>query len=112
MMPNMRQALKGLGRRLSYQVIKQQVVDREAVQTSTKVMRASVVLTPMKPQAIAIKPEGQRTWKWWSGISATKLEVGWMLKPDGDGKRVYEVMEVADWSQARIYSYEFAEAPR
>lgn len=112
MMPSMRQALKGLTRRVAFQVIKQKVVDGEAVQDPRDLLRASVVLTPMTPRKIMIKPEGQRTWKWWTGTSTVKLELGWFLRPDHDKKKLYEVMEVADWGQARIYVYDFAEAPR
>lgn len=112
MMPNMRDGLRGFGRRISVQVIKQQVVDREAKQTHIDLMRASIVITPMPARKIAVKPEGQRHWKWWSGISSVKLELGWFLKPDRDGKKLYEVMEDEDWGQARIYAYGFAETPR
>lgn len=108
----MRAPLRGIGRRVSVQVIKQKVVDGEAVQAGVELERASIVLTPMTPRKIAIKPEGQRTWKWWTGTSTLKLELGWYLKPDRDLKKLYEVMEVSDWGQARVFLYDFAEAPR
>lgn len=111
-MPSMRQALRGLGRRVTVQVVKQKIVDHEAVQDPRDLLRATVVLTPMTPRKIQIKPEGQRQWKWWTGTSTVKLELGWYLRPDKDQKKLYEVMEVADWGQARIYVYDFAEAPR
>ena len=111
-MPNMRDALRGIGRRVSVQIIKQKIVDHEAVQDGIDLLRASIVIVPMPARKIAIKPEGQRTWKWWSGTSSKKLELGWFLKADKDGKRIYEVMEEEDWGQARIYAYGFAESPR
>ncbi|MES2155470.1 MAG: hypothetical protein V4510_10080 [bacterium] len=112
MMPNMRQALRGLGRRVSVQVIKQKVVDFEAVQDHRDLLRASVVLLPMPARKLMVKPEGQRSWKWWEGTSSVRLELGWFLRVDKDRRKVYEVMEVSDLSQARIYAYQFAEAPR
>lgn len=112
MMPNMRDALRGMGRRVTAQVIKQKVVDFEAVQDPRDIIRASIVLLPMPARKIAIKPEGQRAWKWWEGTSTVKLELGWFLRPDKDKKKLYEVMEESDWGQARIYAYGFAEAPR
>lgn len=111
-MPNMRDATRGLTRRVTGQVIRQKVEDHEAVQNPIDLLRASVVLTPMTPRKIAIKPEGQRKWKWWTGTSTTRLELGWYLKPDKDKRLIYEVMEVADWKQARVWIYDFAEAPR
>lgn len=110
-MPNMRDATRGMGRRLSCQVIKQEVVDREAVQAGVKILRATVVMTPMDARKIAIKPEGQRSWQWWTGTSTTRLELGWRLKADKDG-RTYEVMAENDWGDARVYLYDFAEAPK
>lgn len=114
MMPHMRDALRGLTRRVTAQVIKQKVVDHEAVQDPRDILRASLVLMPMPARKIAIKPEGQRTWKWWEATSSIPLELGWYLKIDKDRKvkRLYEVMEESDLSQARVYAYEFAEAPR
>lgn len=111
-MPSMRDALKGLTRRITVQIIKQKVVDHESVQDPRDIMRASILILPMPPQKIAIKPEGQRTWKWWEGTSTVKLELGWYLRPDKDKKKLYEVIEVSDWNQARVYSYQFAESPR
>lgn len=112
MMPNLRAPLRMMGRRVTVQIIQQQVVDGEAVQQGRDLERASIVLTPMTPQKIAIKPEGQRTWKWWTGTSTKRLKVGWYLKPDKDQGKLYEVMEFADWGQARVFVYEFAESPR
>ncbi len=112
MMPNMRDALRGIGRRVTCQVIKQKVVDHEAVQGGVELLRATLVLTPMTPRKIAIKPEGQRLWKWWTGTSSVKLALGWFLRVDKDAKKLYEVMEENDWGQARVYLYDFAEAPR
>lgn len=112
MMPNMRAALRGMGRRITVQVIKQVVEDREAVQQPVDIKRCSIVLVPMPERKLLVKPEGQRSWKWWEGTSTEKLEIGWFLRPDKDGKKLYEVMEESDWGQARIYAYQFAEAPR
>lgn len=111
MMPNMRAPLRGLGRRVSVQLIKQKVVDHEAVQAGVDLERASMVLVPMPARKIAIKPEGQRKWKWWEATSTARLELGWYVKQDRDAK-LFEVMEASDWGQARVYQYELAEAPR
>ncbi len=108
----MRDAIRGIGRRVSVQVIKQKVVDHEAVQQGINLERVTIVLVPMPARNIVIKPEGQRKWKWWSGTSPVKLEVGWYLKPDKDTRKLYEVMEEEDFGQARVYIYGLAEAPR
>ena len=112
MMPNMRQATRGLGRRVTVQIIKQVVDDHEAVQKPVDVKRISIVIVPMPPKKIMIKPEGQRTWKWWMGTTTNKLATGSFLKIDKDPGKLYEVMEAEDWSQARVYHYHLAESPR
>lgn len=111
MMPNMAEGLRGFTRRTKVQVVKQKVQDHESVEAGVELEEISIVLTPMPPQRIAIKPEGQRHWKWWSGTSKTKLELGWMLR-DPRGGKVFEVLEESDWRQAGFYSYGLAEAPK
>lgn len=113
MMPDLRQGVRSVGgRRITAQVVRQVVVDGEAEQQGQSLLRATVVLTPMDPREIAIKPEGQRLWKWWHAASAAKLELGWYLLPDHDRLKKYEVMDLHDWGQARMYEYDFAETPR
>jgi hypothetical protein len=111
-MPDMRAPLRGIGRRVTGQVIKQVVVDGEAKQEGQNLLRASVVLTPLDPREILIKPEGQRKWKWWKASSAVELNIGWFLIPDHDHLIKYEIMTLADWGQARVYLYDFVETPR
>lgn len=111
-MPNMRAPLRGLGRRVSGQVVRQVVADNKVAQVGQDLLRASAVLTPMDPRKIAVKAEGQREWKWWTATSAAKLELGWFILPDHDKRVKYEVMSDADWGQARVYVYDFAEVPR
>ncbi len=113
MMPDLRAPLRAVGgRRITAQIVKPKVVDHQVQQNPQELLRATCVLTPMDAQKIAIKPEGQREWKWWSAASAQRLELGWFLLPDHDDRIKYEVMEVSDWGQARVYLYDFREAPR
>lgn len=111
-MPMMREALRGFGKRVSIQILKQKLEDGEAVQQGQELARASVVMVPMPARKIMIKPEGQRTWKWWDATSTVSLELGWILKDDKDPKRVFEVMALSDWSQAGVFAYELAEKPQ
>lgn len=108
----MRDATRGLGLRVTVQVVKQLVEDHETVQKPIDLKRISVVLIPMPAQKINIKPEGQRTWKWWIGTTTVNLEVGSFLKVDKNSDKLYEVMEKDDWGQAHVYSYQLAESPR
>lgn len=111
MMPKMRDALRGMTRRVTVQVIEQKVIDREAVQEPVDALRGSMVLTPMPARKIVIKPEGQRTWKWWDAVTNLKFKLGSFVKVDRYSQ-LFEVMELEDWSQAGIFKYQFAETPR
>lgn len=67
------------------------------------------MLVPVPPQKVAIKPEGQRTWKWWALFSRKRLSVDDLIL-DRDLRR-YRVKSVADWSKAGYYEYEMVEGP-
>jgi len=62
---------------------------------------------PSTPQQIALKPEGQRTWKWWSLITQKKLNLDDIVKDINTTE--YRVMSVYNWSQAGFYQYELTE---
>lgn len=112
-MPDMRPALRAAGgRRITGQVMRPRVVDNKVQQNPQELVRATAVLTPMSARKIALKPEGERAWKWWTATSATRLDLGMFILPDHDGRIKYEVMTDADWGQARVYIYDFVERPR
>ena len=81
--------------------------DFEVAEVGDKVS-FSGIFYPMKPQQIALKPEGQRTWKWWSLISKQKLEMDDIVEYHCIQ---YRVFSKADWSfTAGRYLYDLAEA--
>ena len=108
--PNVRQALRGLGRPALYQIIERVIEDHEVVDSTVLTQSINLVLHPMDPQKIAIKPEGERRWMWLDGWTGSNLEIGWMLVADS-GTR-YRIMAKTDWSQAGYYHYELIEGPR
>lgn len=67
--PTARSTLQGWFRPIVLIRIKKQTVDFQTVEVE-KPLRAFGVVQPLSATALAIKPEGQRAWKWWS-ISAT-----------------------------------------
>jgi len=108
-MPNVRQALRGWGHPIMLARVQKGVSDFSVVESVAPYQTYAAVIQPTPPQAIAIKPEGQRQWKWWTIWTKDLLELDWVLR-DGEGK-VYRVMERSDWSQGGFYSYQLAEAP-
>lgn len=113
--PNLRAPLRAVGgRRVTAQVVGKKVVDRVVQVTGLELRRVGGTMAPMPAHKIAIKQEGQRSWKWWQLYSPARLELNWILQLDGDVKanRRFEVMEEEDWGQARIFVYQLAESPR
>ena len=117
MMPDMRAGVRiSGGRRVSAQILLPEIVDNKVQQNPQRVIRGSFLLTPMSPRKIAIKPEGQREWKWLEASATagdnTLLPLGTFVLPDNDDSIRYEVMAQNDWRQARVATYEFVERPR
>jgi len=108
--PNVRQALRGLGRPASFQIIKTEVKDHEATPSVVATTYINLVLQPQKARDIAVKPEGERRWRWFEGWSVDSLELGWTLVSE-KGVR-YRIMSTTDWSQGGYYHYELTERPR
>jgi len=106
---DMRQALRGLGRPAAYRIVEKSVADHEIIDTTVTTRMIDLVLHPMDARKIAIKPEGERTWKWLDGWTSEKLELGWTLFSE-EGAR-YRIMGSTDWSQAGFYHYEMTERP-
>lgn len=93
--PYMRQALRGWTKRINVELVTQTVVNH-VPQESTTTITLDMNLQPMPTEAINRKPEGQRSWKWWSFF--VKGDV--YLEPDTifivDGKR-FRVEKTHDW---------------
>lgn len=65
------------------------------------------VLEPLPDRKLMIKPEGQRTWKWWTLWTKKPLELDDIIV-DKPG-RIYRVMSQSDWSSGRYYQYDLTE---
>lgn len=107
MFPNMTDGLAGFGEPIQFAVVSKTAVDYEASESLSSVSWMTGVKQPLPAQALRIKPEGQRTWKWW------KVWTNQALKLDDEiqdsCRRQYRVMEKSDWNEAGFYEYEFAE---
>lgn len=74
---NMASALLGLFRPIKYFLVTQTVENFLAVETLTPFIYQGV-LQPMKPRIVMMKPEGQRSWRWFT----IHAEIGMLLKRD------------------------------
>lgn len=109
MMPSMMDATFGMENTVGLTLVQKTVDDHELVESS-KVkppLFFQGVLEPLSPQRLLIKPEGQRTWKWWTLLTDLQLQLDDQVK-DQMGK-LYRVVTLRDWSQAGYYEYEILE---
>lgn len=65
------------------------------------------VLQPLPDRRLLIKPEGQRTWKWWT-LWARKALVLDDVVVDKEGLS-YRIMSVKDWSNSDYFEYDLTE---
>lgn len=101
------EALWDLTEQVQFQVIAKATKDFEVVERVTSKIIFPANLQPQPPQKILLRPEGQRTWKWWTLWTRSLLDLDWVLE-SADGKR-FRVMSKSDWNQANYYEYEVTE---
>jgi hypothetical protein len=103
----MTDALAGFGETIQFAVVSKTAVDYEVTETLASVAWITGVKQPLPPQALKIKPEGQRSWKWWSFWTNQSLKVDDEIQDSC--KRRYKVMEKSDWSEGGYFHYELTE---
>lgn len=108
-MPDVSDALWGLVDPIRFRQVSKEPVDYEVVETLGQPVWFDGNLQPIKWQELAVKPEGQRQWKWWTLWCVVELPLDYILE-DSLGKR-YRVMAVRDWSVHGYYEYELAQGP-
>lgn len=102
-LPNMQQTLLNWFQVVTFTLISKSIVDHLLVESETPSSFLGV-RQPMKPQMVAMKPEGQRSWKWETIHAHPDL----VLKTDDVmvffGIR-YRVMEKLDWKEYGYVEY-------
>jgi hypothetical protein len=111
--PNMADAFRDWTISTKFAYIEKEVSDFEVKETQL-VYNLQGLFQPATPQAIALKPEGQRTWKWWSLITEYKEKCCRKLKLDDiivdEAGKQYRVMAIYDWHIAGFYACDLTEA--
>lgn len=105
--PQLDEALWDLTDATQFQVIKKTSSDFEAEETDVNDVIFEAHMQPVPPQKLLIKPEGQRTWRWWLLWTDKELDLDWILK-DAAG-RLFRVMSKSNWQQAGFFEYELTE---
>lgn len=94
-----------------YAIIGKSAEDFEVVETKKDVAYFDGIAQPMPARELSIKPEGERTWKWWKFWTTKPLNLDDMIA-DSDGV-TYRVMKQSDWSRIGGYlEFDITEGPR
>jgi hypothetical protein len=94
-----------------YAIVGKTADDFEVVETKGKVAYFDGNMQPMPSRELRIKPEGQRTWKWWKFWTTQQLNLDDMIAAE-DGTQ-YRVMKQADWSKIGGYlEFDITEGPQ
>jgi hypothetical protein len=102
-------AFWGFGDEIAFRVIKKTPNDFEVAETVATEIHFNAVIQPMPVQQLLIKPEGQRSWKWWHLWTTQCLDLDNIVQ-DQDGLQ-FRVMSRADWRGANYISYELVQWP-
>lgn len=108
--PNVAEALADWDLSVQFAIVKKTPVDFEAEETNVDIITFRVVLEPIKPRELLVKPEGQRKWKWYTLWSGVELQIDDIVQ-DPRGAQ-YRVMAQSDWSQAGYFQYEITQEPK
>jgi hypothetical protein len=105
--PNLASAVAAWMQPLEFVLVGKEMVDH--ILTETYITKRTFgVRAPLKPQELALKPEGQRAWRWEKihALPSLKLNVDDIIK---FGELRYRVMGKADYSEYGYLEYEIAE---
>lgn len=86
------------------------IADFEVAEAQQNAQTFNAALEPIKPQALLVKPENQRSWKWWTMWSTFKLTKGQVIQ-DPEGFQ-YRIMDVFDWRNGGHFEYMAVQAPQ
>ena len=107
MLPQMQGALYPYADEISFVRLEKTVVDGEVVEKKILDCVFNGVLEPIPPRKLMIKPEGQRSWRWWTLWTEQDLKIDWIVQDD-EGV-TYRVMTKTNWKQAGYYEYELTQ---
>lgn len=92
--PNVQDALNEWQKKRTLKVVTKSVSDFEVSESEVSTT-FSGVLYPMESRKIFLKPEGQRTWKWWELVTYTDIKLDDKIVDDNGLE--FRVMEKYDY---------------
>ena len=105
--PDMGDAFTEWSDATTFMLIDKTILDHKTIETK-KPVEFDMLLVPMKAQQVDRKPEGQRAWRWWTGVS--EYELGIADEVVDEDKVRYRVQGKGNYKIAGFYAYELIEA--
>ena len=104
--PDMTDALGDWTEPARFRKVTKTVSDYE-VEETVKEEHFDGVLVPLEKQKVQLKPEGQRTWKWYQLITDKRLKLDDIVE-NQEGTE-FRVMAIESWAMAGFYNYDLTE---
>lgn len=105
--PNVFGVIPGLDTPMKFLSSVKTTSDGQLVETLVEVIWFRAGLSPMSGQNVAIKPEGQRSWRWSEIYTKQNLPPDALLEDRDENQ--YRVRAKHDWSRGGYYKYEITE---
>jgi hypothetical protein len=106
--PQVAEALSCWTNPMTFRLVTDTTVDFENVQVTTDYPFLGV-FQPMPSRDIFLKPDAQRSWKWWTLYTTTNYPI-----KNGDtiidkNGMIFRVMKTNDWSEGGFYVFELVQ---
>ena len=108
--PDMSEVVDSFSETIKFACIGKAVEDFENVETTKDVVEFEGVLQPIPPRKLTIKPEGQRSWKWYTLWTEILLNLDDVVRDD-EGRQ-YQVMVQTDGRRGGYLEYEIVQGPK
>lgn len=106
--PDVSEAIPEWADTITFTFAKKKVKDGVLTESDIADKSFEGILQPMRKRDLIIKPEGQRSWRWWTLFTEQKLEPdSIVVDPDGFP---YRVVSTGNWDNAGYGEYDLTEA--
>ncbi len=111
MMPNVSGAIRRFEESLQFQLVAKTIVDGDLAEASAvkPTLWFEGVLQPIPPSKLLVKPEGMRSFQWWTLTTDLDIARDQIIKDEAG--RSFRVMDKTDWNAGGFFAYELIEGP-
>lgn len=108
-LPDVSEAFWDLTMPIQLRIVGKATEDFEVVEKFAAPITFQGIFEPLDATRLLVKPEGQRSWKWWSLFTTQPLTLDWIIQDMSSVK--FRVMQKTDWNSGGYLQYELRENP-